>query len=264
MYMNSGPHFGDQTRKFAENSGSAWCNSPVAARTATGMVEKAVDIFHRVLKKLMKSPSKWPESGAQAIFEVNHREITHLLYSPAHICLDFEPTRALKTRYPAITLDRDISLEEDEHSRLVIEFIKQRNEIRRKTLGRSDRRKDLIEQQHDMGVWAYQEYSPGDLVMLFGHREAGKKLRPSWRGPFVVRGLGRDMGKSHRLTQVDGTYILRHFHRNSLNPFRLKEGYLVSEKEERLPIFQNIRLGKAIFKPPTMLRTIPGALIMDK
>ncbi|RKF74514.1 hypothetical protein GcC1_084026 [Golovinomyces cichoracearum] len=64
MYMDSGPHFGDQTRKFAENSGVVWCNSLVAAKTATGMVEKAVDIFQQVLRKLMKSPSKWPESVA--------------------------------------------------------------------------------------------------------------------------------------------------------------------------------------------------------
>ncbi|KAI0990762.1 hypothetical protein K3495_g17425, partial [Podosphaera aphanis] len=70
---------------------------------------------------------------------------------------------------------------------------KQRNEIRRKALGRSDRKKDLASQQHDMGVRATREYSSGDLVMLFDNREAGKKLRPSWRGPFVIRGFGGDM-----------------------------------------------------------------------
>ncbi|KAI0995670.1 hypothetical protein K3495_g12511, partial [Podosphaera aphanis] len=210
VYMDPGPHFGDRTRKFAENAGVVWCNSPVAAKTATGMIEKAVDIFQRVLKKISTSPSKWPESVPQAVFEINNREITHLLYSPAQIFLGFEPVGAAETRCPgfqrqslsgALLLDEDISLDKDEHMRSVIEFIEQRNEIRRKALGRSDRKKDLASQQHDMGVRATREYSPGDLVMLFDNREAGKKLRPSWRGPFVIRGFGGDMGKSYRLRQ---------------------------------------------------------------
>lgn len=45
IYMDPGPHFGNETRNFAHNSGVVWCNSPVAAKKATGMVEKAVDIL---------------------------------------------------------------------------------------------------------------------------------------------------------------------------------------------------------------------------
>jgi hypothetical protein len=95
--------------------------------------------------------------------------------------------------------------------------------------------------------------------MLFDHRSAGKKLRPAWRGPFVITGFGGDMERSYTLRQIDGTSIPRHYHGDSLKPFRLREGYLVTHEEEVLPVFQNIRLGNAAFKLPKNVRTIPGA-----
>ena len=86
--------------------------------------------------------------------------------------------------------------------------------------------------------------------MLYDHRQAGKKLRPTWRGPFVVMSFGGDMGKSYRLRQINGVPIPRHFHGDSLKIFRLRDGYLLTGEEETLPIFQNIRLGSASFKLP--------------
>ncbi|RKF80182.1 hypothetical protein GcC1_039049 [Golovinomyces cichoracearum] len=222
----------------------------------------------------MKSnPSKWAEYVTRAVFEVNNREITHLLHSPAQIVFGFEPTGMAPRNYPepqraalAVAIKEQINIlpGEDEHVKGVIDFMLQRNEIRRKILGRSDRRKDQKAQKHDTGLQATQEYNPGDLVMLFDHRESGKKLRPSWRGPFVVVGFGGDMGKSYCLRQIEGTPIPRHYHGDALKPFRLREGYLISKKEERIPVLQNIRLGTAAFKLPKNQRTVPGAWNRDE
>ncbi|KAI0996284.1 hypothetical protein K3495_g11896 [Podosphaera aphanis] len=267
IYSDPEPHFGTQTKKFAEGSGVVWCDSPVAAKAATGMVEKAIDIFQRVLK-MSSNPSEWPDHVSQTVFEVNNREIVHLSHSPVQILFGFEPSGATTKRYPeykrealsvALKGQDNLLPGEDEHVVNVIDLMSRPNGVRRETLGRSDGRKDLKAQIHDIGVRATQEYNPGDLVMLFDHREAGKKLRPSWRGPFVVVGLGGEMGKLYCLRQIEGTPIPRHYHGDALKPFGLREGYLVSKREERLLIVQNIRLGTAAFKLPKDQRTRPGA-----
>ncbi|RKF61103.1 hypothetical protein GcC1_159012 [Golovinomyces cichoracearum] len=85
---------------YAESSGVIWCNSPVAAKAATGMVEKAVDIFQRFIKKMTPDPSKWTENVQRAVFEVNNREVLHLLHSPAQIMFGFDPRGATTKHYP--------------------------------------------------------------------------------------------------------------------------------------------------------------------
>lgn len=163
----------------------------------------------------------------------------------------------------AIKRQEDILPNEDQHFKTVIEFLLRRYKIRREILGRSNRQKDLKAQKHDMGVRETQNYNPGDLVMLFDQREAGKNLRPSWRGPFVVAGYGGDMGKSYCLRQIGGMAIPRHYHGDSLKPFRLREGYLISKKEEKIPVLQNIRLGTGAFELPKNQRTMPGVWTQD-
>ena len=101
-------------------------------------------------------------------------------------------------------------------------------------------------------------FSPGELVMLYDSRSAKKKLRPSWRGPFVVTGFGGDQHKSYTIRQICGTLIPRTFHGDHLKLFRLREGYLATGREERIPVYQNIRLGTANQKLPKDLRTVPG------
>ncbi|RKF82971.1 hypothetical protein GcC1_008023, partial [Golovinomyces cichoracearum] len=80
----------------------------------------------RVLKKTLKSPSKWPECLPQAVFEVNNREITHLHYSPANIFLGFEPIGAVGVHFAsfqrqslsgAILLNGDISLTDENQAK---------------------------------------------------------------------------------------------------------------------------------------------------
>jgi hypothetical protein len=60
IYADPGPHFGEETRTFAESRGVVWATSPVAAKRASGMVEKAVDILQRILKKISRDPKTWP------------------------------------------------------------------------------------------------------------------------------------------------------------------------------------------------------------
>lgn len=95
--------------------------------------------------------------------------------------------------------------------------------------------------------------------MLYGHRESGKKLRATWRGPFIITGYDGDMGRSYTLRKISGKPIPRRYHGDSLKPFRLREGYIVTTEEARLPLFQNIRLGNAAFKLPREQRTVPGS-----
>ncbi|KAI1002588.1 hypothetical protein K3495_g5616 [Podosphaera aphanis] len=63
------------------------------------------------------------------------------------------------------------------HGNLVIDFVVKREEIRRATLVRSDRQKDWAKDRHDPEVRAEHSYSPGDSVMLWNAKTAGKKLR---------------------------------------------------------------------------------------
>ena len=209
LYMDPGPHFGEKTRKFAESCGTIWCNSPVAAKGAVGMVEKAVDVLQRVLKKVSPDPKKWAEKVPRAVLEVNKREIAHLSYSPSEILLGFNPLGSLEIKYSvhrrqelieAMGADLvDLLPKDEEHANQVIDFIIRRTSVRRKAGKRSEMFKDRAAERHDLGIRGASSYAPGDLVMLYDHQQAGRKLRPTWRGPFVVVGFGGDMGKSYRL-----------------------------------------------------------------
>ena len=78
--------------------------------------------------------------------------------------------------------------------------------------------------------------------MLCDHRSSKKKLRPSWRGPFIVTGHGGTHSRSYTLRQIDGTPIPRTYHIDQPKLFKLREGRLVTGKELSLPTCQNIRL----------------------
>ncbi|KAI0994842.1 hypothetical protein K3495_g13340 [Podosphaera aphanis] len=260
LYMDPGPHFGEKTRRFAESCGTLWCNSPVAAKRAVGMIEKAVDILQRVLKKVSPKPQEWPERISKAIREMNKREIAHLSYSPSEILLGFNPVGPFEVSYPlekreSLTAEMKTDLqkvlpEEEEHGNQVIDFIAKRIQIQKKALEHSDWYKNNAAERHNLGIRGSGTFSPGELVMLYDHQQARKKLRPAWRGPFVIVGLGGDMGRSYKLRQINGAPIPRHYHGDSLKTFRLREGYLITGEEEALPVFQSIRLGNASFKLP--------------
>ncbi|RKF58573.1 hypothetical protein OnM2_066068 [Erysiphe neolycopersici] len=149
---------------------------------------------------------------------------------------------------------------DDEHYCTAIKFILNRTQRQRKVLDSSDLAKDKSFQRHELGIRANYQFNPGDMVMLYDHKESGKKLRATWRGPFIITGYGGDMKRSYTLRQISGKPISRHYHGDSLKPFRLREGYIVTNEETGLPIFQNIRLGRAAFKLPREQRTVAGLL----
>ncbi|CAJ2651875.1 unnamed protein product [Trifolium pratense] len=101
FYVDPGPHLGRKTRKFAESYGTIWCNSPVAAKRAVGMVEKTIDILQRVMKKTIGNPREWSNNIEKATLVINKREIPHPMYSPSQILLGFNPARPLGGNSPS-------------------------------------------------------------------------------------------------------------------------------------------------------------------
>ncbi|POS81928.1 hypothetical protein EPUL_005559, partial [Erysiphe pulchra] len=174
----------------------------------------------RALKKNVRDPSQWPSALAKSTFDINRRDILHLGYSPYEILKGFVPNDSLEAKFPT-----------------------SRRESLRTSLS---------------GGLSNHTYSPGQLVMLWDEKSAGMKLRPAWRGPFIVTGFGGDMGKSYTIRQIDGSIIPRHYYGDHLKPFRLREGYLITQEEEKIPVYQNIRLGNAAFKLPRSVRKVPG------
>ncbi|KAI0999016.1 hypothetical protein K3495_g9180 [Podosphaera aphanis] len=98
-------------------------------------------------------------------------------------------------------------------------------------------RRQLQKSRHDLGVSQRISYSPGDLVMLYDHSAAKRKLCPAYRGTFVISGLAGDYGKSYTLRQVNGEPIRNTFHGDQLRPFRLREGYLVTGEELGIKVY---------------------------
>ncbi|POS82529.1 hypothetical protein EPUL_004700, partial [Erysiphe pulchra] len=87
----------------------------------------------------------------------------------------------------------------------------------------------------------------GSLVMLYDHARAKLKLHASYRGPFVVAGFAGEHKRSYLLRQVDGQKE-DFYHGDQLGPFRLREAYLITGNEKRIPAYQNLRSGKASYE----------------
>ncbi|KAI0994673.1 hypothetical protein K3495_g13509 [Podosphaera aphanis] len=211
----------------------------------------------------------YSDPGAHFGETTQRRDILHLGYSPHEILKGFAPDGGLEAVFPSSqreslksSLVQGISAvfpeDDDAHGNLVIEFIVKREEIRQAALARSDRQKDRAKDRHNLGVRTEHVYSPGSLVMLWDAKASGKKLRPAWRGPFVITGYGGDMELSYTLRQVNGLPIPRHYYGDHLKPFRLREGYLITREEEEIPVYQNLRLGNAAFKLPKHVDMVPG------
>lgn len=86
---------------------------------------------------------------------------------------------------------------------------------------------------------------PGSLVMLYDHTAAGQELKPSWRGPFGISGMGGTHGRCYTIEHVDGKPISRRFHSDQLKAFELRASYLSAGDEERLPAGRDIRAGSS-------------------
>ncbi|KAI0993294.1 hypothetical protein K3495_g14890 [Podosphaera aphanis] len=207
---------------------------------------------------------------SKSTFDIKRKEILYLGFSLHEILKGFSPNGSLEVLFPSChreslksSLIEGISDvfpgDDDAHGNLVIDFVVKREDIRRATLVRSDRQNDRAKDRHDLGVRAEHSYSPGDSVMLWDAKTAGKKLRHAWRGPFIVTGYEGNLRRSYTLRQVDGSPIPRHYYGDHLKPFRRRESYLITREEEEIPVCQNIRLGKAAFKLPKCVSRVPGA-----
>lgn len=94
IYADAGPHFGARTQAFAQHHGVIWTASPSAAKRSTGIVEKANDLFQRVLKK-SGDPHQYHLHITKATHELNRRELPHLGYSPFDIHRGYQPAGKL-------------------------------------------------------------------------------------------------------------------------------------------------------------------------
>lgn len=268
FYADPGSHFGRTAKDFTEKHKALWVTSPVAAKRATGMVERAVRILQEVMgKSLEGSRANWGSLVTKAVLEVNRREISHLGFTPCEIFLGFQPEGELECEFPCYhrealmaSLQTDECFEEDDiyEAEAVTYYLAQRERMIEEVGITSERVSKLRKERFDKGV-RRQSFTPGQLVMLYDKKTAGQKLKPSWRGPFVVTGFGGDFGKSYTIRQIDGTPIPRTYHGDHLKRFRLREGYLATGDERELPVFQNIRAGSYSTRLPREARTIPGA-----
>ena len=245
FYADPGPHFGEETQTFVRQRGMIWSTSPVAAKNATGMVEKTNDLLQRILKK-SGDPQLFHLRLKNSVQELNRHEIVHLGFSPQEIHYGYQPEGSLERSFPGshhTALSVALQTEEDcvpigeEWENLVLHHIARSMRIREKVREVSGSRKDREKQKYDKGIHEHQ-FTPGQLVMLYDSKAAGKKLRPAWRGPFVVTGFAGDHQKSYTLRQICGTPISRTFHGDHLERLRLREGYLVSGREQELPVIK--------------------------
>jgi transposase InsO family protein len=272
FYADPGTHFGADTQTFAKERGALWITSPVAAKKSTGMVEKVNDILQRILKKTGE-PHLFAERLRKSVLNLNDREILHLHYSPFEIHRGYQPSpRTLEQDFQthklsllvkaieALGTDTQTTCipEGTQWEDLTLQHLSRVTRVREKVKRASRYQKSIQKSRYDRGL-KERKFTPGQLVLLYDHKSAGKKLRPSWRGPFVITGYGGEHEKSYTLRQICGTPIPRTFHGDHLKRFRLREGYLVSGREQSLPVYQNIRYGRGSHKLPRDLRTIPGA-----
>lgn len=127
---------------------------------------------------------------------------------------------------------------------LVLRHIGEREVVRDTANIRSNLMKMARKDRHDKGI-TNVDLNVGDLVMLYDPKTAGKKLRPSWRGPFQVIRYHGDHQISYRIQQLNGKSIAHGHLGDQLKLFIPRTGYLVTEYERLLPEYQNIRASRA-------------------
>jgi hypothetical protein len=263
-YTDEGGHFaGEKTRTWLKEQGTIWVPSPVASKKATGLAEKCNDLLQRIMKKITEGVENWPLEVQPAAFELNKRFIQHLGHTAYEIRWGYQPASALERDFP--TYSRQVmvnflqsddpfgQMDDDTMREAVFEFMIKRIDRARKINDRSEHVKDLQKERYDKGVVEYR-HKIGSYVMLYDVKSAKKKLHPAYRGPFVVSGFAGDHSKSYKLRQINGAPIARSFSGDHLKPFKLRQGHLVTQDEEKLKLYQNIRAGRAQCKLPVEFR----------
>ncbi|RKF60559.1 hypothetical protein OnM2_049059 [Erysiphe neolycopersici] len=269
IYANIGTHFaGSKMARFLKSQEVLYIPAPSAAKRATGMIEKANDLFERVMKGIAVKPD-WPIYVHRAAYEMNRRKIKHLGHSPYEILFGYHPPSSLELAIPHIKRTKlMLDLQNFDFERLdseevmaeaVFHHVAKVEARRSDILRKDDWRRQVQKGKHDLGVSQYRNYTLGSLVMVYDHIHAKEKLHAAYRGPFVVTGYGGHNRKNFSIQQVNGERVKNTFHGDQLKPFRLREGYLVTEQEQTIPTYQNLRAGKAVVKKPRKYEHIRGA-----
>lgn len=137
----------------------------------------------------------------------------------------------------------------------MLEYVGAHEALLEKVSSASDLQRQKRKEYHDLRFQgSMRRFSPGSMAMLYNHTTAGQKLRLSWRGSFVVSGTRGEHGRSYTLSQINGKAIPRYFHIDQLKPFYLRNLYLVTGHEGRIPTYQNLRAGTASHSLPPELR----------
>jgi hypothetical protein len=256
IYSDEGTHFsGKVTQEFLSNWGVLWIPSPVAAKKATGMVEKVNDLHQRVMRK-SKGAKPWPLCVQPATFELNKREIPSLNYTPFEIHFGWQPPAEANSdpRFTTYTHVQARSfllqppesvfeaLTVDSFASKVESFLEAREELRSRALYNSNQAKALSKAAHDYGL-TERSFAPGDLVLLHDLKAKKKSFQPIFVGPFRVVGFGGSHDKSYVLEQLNKKPIPRIFYGDHLRLFVPRTGHLVPLFEESYPLQQNIRTG---------------------
>ncbi|KAI1003000.1 hypothetical protein K3495_g5204 [Podosphaera aphanis] len=217
-------------QKFLSSQGTLWIPAPSGSKRSMGMVKKANDLLERILKKIPQRED-WPLRVQRSAYELNRREVRSLGFSPYEIMFGYnQPHSSLELKIPTLR-------HEDEHASAVLAHMANLEVERDKVIQKDSLRRQLQKNRHDLSVSRNISYSSGDLVMLYDHSAAKRKLCASYRGPFIISGSAGDNGKSYTLRQVNGEPIRNTYDGDQLRPFRLRESYLVTGKELGIKIF---------------------------
>ncbi|POS82777.1 hypothetical protein EPUL_005459 [Erysiphe pulchra] len=182
IYADIGTHFtGSKMAKFLQSQEVLYTPAPSAAKRATGMVEKAIFLFERVMKGVAFKPN-WPIYVHRPAYDMNRREIKHLGSSPYEILFGYHPPSSLELAIPhmrrsKLILDmQKFDFGEADSKEVMEEAVFHhvaRVEARKsETLRKKDWRRLIQKEKHDLGVWQRWNYSPGTLVMVYDHMHA--------------------------------------------------------------------------------------------
>lgn len=218
IYVDIGTHFtGSKMARFLKIQGVLYIPAPSAAKRATGMIEKANDLFERVMKGIAVKPD-WPIYVHRAAYEMNRREIKHLGHFPYEILFGYHPPSSLELELAISHIKRTklmLDLQNFDFERLDSEEVMAeavfhhaaKVEARRSDILRKDDwRRQVQKEKHDLGVLQYRNYTPESLVMVYDHIHAKEKLHATYRGPFVATGYGGDNRKNFSI-QVNGETV---------------------------------------------------------
>ncbi|KAI0992831.1 hypothetical protein K3495_g15353 [Podosphaera aphanis] len=272
IYADIGSHFvGRSMANYLQEQNVVFIPAPSGAKRATGMVEKLNDLLEMILKKQSHKPN-WPLFVNRAAYELNRRVIRHFGFSAYEILFGFQPPSSLERSFPSLNRAQytaemaefdwnqlyNVSAGKA-HEDAVIHHLAKMETRRCDALTLDDWRRRVQKERHDLGVSQRTSFAPGTLVMLYDHAKAKLKLHASYRGPFVVTGFAGYHGKSYLLRQINGQRIKYSYHGDQLKLFRLREGYLISGNEQKIPAYQNLRSGKASHKIPKPTYYFEGA-----